>query len=74
MSKKHKEEETDTVGQASGSEKNNAKVNPALERLIECQRVLELIKTQFGYSGYSHPNYLAVCKAIEDNKKVINGK
>lgn len=54
--------------------KDHIKKSPAMERLIETQNVLERIKTQFGYSGYSHPNYIAVCEAIEANKKIIDGK
>lgn len=46
-------------------------VNPILDHLLESTRVMELIKSQFGYSGYSNPNYVSLEKQIVANKLLI---
>jgi hypothetical protein len=77
MSKKNvtpPKDEKEIVGQASKIDLDKATKSPALEALIESTRVMELVKSQFGYSGYSNPNYIALEKAIENNKKLIDGK
>lgn len=42
-----------------------------LEALIKSTDVMKLVKSQFGYSGYSNPNYINLQKSIEENEIII---
>lgn len=61
-----------TIKDATEEEFENALDNgELLEHFMKSHDVMELIKSQFGYSGYSNPNYIGLDKQIQENKKLI---
>ena len=44
-----------------------------LERLTKSTHIMKQIKSQFGYSGYSNPNFINLVKEIEHNEKFLEG-
>lgn len=50
--------------------KNSAK-EALLENFLKSNEVMKTIRSQFGYSGYSNPNYIGLSKQIDDNEAFI---
>jgi len=42
-----------------------------MEHFMKSHEVMKSIKSQFGYSGYSNPNYIGLAKQIDENEILI---